>query len=184
MYSRIMRSISAESGITQNPFQTLLNGQWKRKWPSCESLLAFKSARNIQRRLVKKGFTVIAFLCVDKYFTHTYSHSVIRRYDYHTLPPMVFVFAHIHSHSGIRRHNYHTLPPMVFVFAHTHSHSVIRRHDYHTLPPMVFVFAHRYSHSVIRRHDYHTLLPMVFVFAHTHSHSVIRRYDYIHTHTQ
>ena len=54
---------------------------------------------------------------------------------------MAFVFTHTHSHSVIRRHDYHTLPPMVFVFTHTHLHSVITRHDCHTLPPWCLHFS-------------------------------------------
>ena len=121
-------------------------------------------------RLPRNHFSIITFFCLAKYTAHAHSHSVIRRHDHNTLPPMVFVFAHTHTHSVIRRHDSHTLPPMVFVFAHTHSHSVIRRHDHNTLPPMVFVFAHTHSHSVIRRHDYHTL-PLWCLYLHIHTHT-------------
>ena len=43
-------------------------------------------------RLLRNNFSVITFLCVGKYFAPTHSHSVIRRHDHHTLPPMVLVF--------------------------------------------------------------------------------------------
>ena len=46
----------------------------------------FKSNRNFQMRLRRDSFTVIKFLCFDKYFTYAHSHSLIRRRSYH-IPP-------------------------------------------------------------------------------------------------
>ena len=38
------------------------------------------------------NFTLIIFLYVGKYLTHINTHSVIRRNEYHTLPPTAYIY--------------------------------------------------------------------------------------------